>query len=100
MVKPDSSAPLAPGQVYTPNSPHSWSISSVDEALGMVYVPLGNQVPDQIGIGRSAKPGMNWDVAMLPVYAGTERKNSLVGGASLTAEEFASIVRFRSHHGR
>ena len=26
---------------------------------------------------------MNWDVAELPVYAGTERKNSLVGGASL-----------------
>ena len=25
---------------------------------------------------------------------------ALVGGASLTAEEFASIVRFRSHHGR
>ena len=26
---------------------------------------------------------MNWGVGMLPVYAGTERKNSLVGGASL-----------------
>jgi sn-glycerol 3-phosphate transport system substrate-binding protein len=31
----------------------------------------------------TAKPGMNWGVGMLPVYAGTERKNSLVGGASL-----------------
>ncbi|MGO7580707.1 hypothetical protein ACC699_39400, partial [Rhizobium ruizarguesonis] len=26
---------------------------SVDEALGMVYIPLVNQVPDQIGINRS-----------------------------------------------
>ncbi|WP_411884637.1 glucose/quinate/shikimate family membrane-bound PQQ-dependent dehydrogenase [Polaromonas sp. YR568] len=51
--RPDSSAPLAPGQVYTPNSPNSWSISSVDEALGMVYVPLGNQPPDQWGGNRS-----------------------------------------------
>ncbi len=51
--QPGSSAPLAPGQVYTPNSPNSWSISSVDEALGMVYVPLGNQPPDQWGGQRS-----------------------------------------------
>ncbi|HVJ42979.1 MAG TPA: extracellular solute-binding protein [Dongiaceae bacterium] len=40
-------------------------------------------VGDHGTIGRTAKPGMNWSVAMLPVYAGTERKNSLVGGASL-----------------
>lgn len=51
--RPGSSTPLAPGQVYTPNSPNSWSISSVDEALGMVYVPLGNQPPDQWGGQRS-----------------------------------------------
>ncbi|SHG66564.1 sn-glycerol 3-phosphate transport system substrate-binding protein [Kaistia soli DSM 19436] len=40
-------------------------------------------VGDHGNIGRTAKPGMNWDVAMLPVYAGTERKHSFVGGASL-----------------
>ena len=40
-------------------------------------------VGDHGTIGRTAKEGMNWDVAELPVYAGTERKNSLVGGASL-----------------
>lgn len=40
-------------------------------------------VGDHGNIGRTAKPGMNWDVAMLPVYAGTERKSSFVGGASL-----------------
>ncbi|MCZ8255586.1 MAG: membrane-bound PQQ-dependent dehydrogenase, glucose/quinate/shikimate family, partial [Polaromonas sp.] len=51
--QPNSSAPLAPGQLYTPNSPNSWSISSVDEALGMVYVPLGNQPPAQWGGNRS-----------------------------------------------
>jgi quinoprotein glucose dehydrogenase len=49
---PAQTAPLAPGQTYTPNSPNSWSISSVDEDLGMVYIPLGNQPPDQWGAGR------------------------------------------------
>ncbi|TAV72904.1 glucose/quinate/shikimate family membrane-bound PQQ-dependent dehydrogenase [Rhizobium leguminosarum] len=51
---PDVTTPIAADQTYTTNSPNSWSVFSVDEALGMVYVPLGNQVPDQIGIGRSA----------------------------------------------
>ncbi|WP_434733678.1 glucose/quinate/shikimate family membrane-bound PQQ-dependent dehydrogenase [Rhizobium sp. YTUHZ044] len=50
---PDVTTPIADGQTYTTNSPNSWSVFSVDEALGMVYIPLGNQVPDQIGIGRS-----------------------------------------------
>ncbi|MDA8456703.1 membrane-bound PQQ-dependent dehydrogenase, glucose/quinate/shikimate family [Acidovorax sp. GBBC 3334] len=50
---PDDTAPLPPGRTYTPNSPNSWSISSVDEALGMVYVPMGNQPPDQWGGNRS-----------------------------------------------
>ena len=51
---PQATAPIAPGQIYTVNSPNSWSVSSVDEALGMVYVPLGNQPPDQWGGNRSA----------------------------------------------
>lgn len=50
---PENTAPLPVGERYTPNSPNSWSISSVDEALGMVYVPLGNQPPDQWGGNRS-----------------------------------------------
>lgn len=50
---PDDTAPLGPGETYTPSSPNSWAISSVDEALGLVYVPLGNQPPDQWGGDRS-----------------------------------------------
>ncbi|BDA86850.1 glucose dehydrogenase [Aureimonas sp. SA4125] len=52
-AKPDQTAPLPEGQTYTPNSPNSWSISSVDEALGMVYIPMGNQPPDQWGGNRT-----------------------------------------------
>ncbi|MCC2595237.1 glucose/quinate/shikimate family membrane-bound PQQ-dependent dehydrogenase [Pusillimonas sp. MFBS29] len=51
---PDSTEPLEPGQTYTPSVPNSWSISSVDESLGMVYVPMGNQPPDQWGGERNA----------------------------------------------
>lgn len=53
--RPDDTAPVAPGQSYTANSPNSWSISSVDEALGMVYVPMGNMPPDQWGGRHSAE---------------------------------------------
>ncbi|MBX5067496.1 glucose/quinate/shikimate family membrane-bound PQQ-dependent dehydrogenase [Rhizobium lentis] len=52
---PEVTTPIAEGQTYTTNSPNSWSVFSVDEALGMVYIPLGNQVPDQLGINRSDK---------------------------------------------
>jgi quinoprotein glucose dehydrogenase len=41
------------GETYTANSPNSWSVFSADESLGMVYVPMGNAVPDQLGMGRS-----------------------------------------------
>ena len=51
---PDRTEPIAPGQSYTKNSPNSWIVSSADEKLGLLYVPLGNQTPDQWGVGRSA----------------------------------------------
>ena len=50
---PDASLPLAPGESYVPGSPNSWSIASVDEALGLVYLPFGNQPPDQWGGNRT-----------------------------------------------
>jgi sn-glycerol 3-phosphate transport system substrate-binding protein len=40
-------------------------------------------VGDHGTIGRTADPSMHWSVAELPVYAGVQRKSSLVGGASL-----------------
>lgn len=50
---PDKTTPLTPGETYTTNSPNSWSVFSVDEQLGLVYIPLGNKVPDQLGMDRS-----------------------------------------------
>jgi quinoprotein glucose dehydrogenase len=51
--RPDDTTPLPAGQFYTHNSPNMWSVGSVDEALGLVYLPMGNQTPDQWGAGRT-----------------------------------------------
>lgn len=51
--RPDDTAPLPPGRTYTQSTPNSWSVSAVDEALGLVYLPMGNQPPDQWGAHRS-----------------------------------------------
>ena len=52
---PEQTEPIdiAAGETYTTNSPNSWSVFSADEELGLVYLPLGNQSPDQLGMGRS-----------------------------------------------
>lgn len=71
---PTETAPLPPGQTYTTNSPNSWSVFSVDEALGLVYIPLGNQVPDQLGMGRSANvEKYSSSIVALDVEAGRDR---------------------------
>ncbi len=49
---PEITTPLPPGETYTANSPNTWSISAVDEELGMVYIPMGNEPPDQWGANR------------------------------------------------
>lgn len=54
-ARPDDNTPLQPGQTYSESSPNVWSIMSVDEALGLVYLPMGNPPPDQWGGKRSAE---------------------------------------------
>ncbi|MFC5743512.1 glucose/quinate/shikimate family membrane-bound PQQ-dependent dehydrogenase [Dyella tabacisoli] len=51
-ANPEETAPLQPGQTYKRNSPNSWSVSSADEKLGLVYIPMGNQTPDMWGGDR------------------------------------------------
>lgn len=53
--RPDTTAPLLPGQTYTAGAPNNWAPSSVDAQLGLVYIGLGNQSPDQLGAGRNAE---------------------------------------------
>jgi quinoprotein glucose dehydrogenase len=71
---PTQTAPLPPGQTYTTNSPNSWSVFSVDEELGLVYIPLGNQVPDQLGMGRSENvEKYSSSIVALDVNTGADR---------------------------
>jgi quinoprotein glucose dehydrogenase len=51
--RPDDHAPLTPGQSYTPSTPNSWPPFSGDEALGLVYLPMGNGSPDFYGVNRT-----------------------------------------------
>nr|WP_294529232.1 membrane-bound PQQ-dependent dehydrogenase, glucose/quinate/shikimate family [uncultured Rhodopila sp.] len=51
----DENRRLEPGQTYTAGSPNSWSISSADEQLGLIYVPLGEGADDDWGGDRTAQ---------------------------------------------
>jgi quinoprotein glucose dehydrogenase len=50
---PDRTAPLADGETYEAGTPNSWSVSSTDEKLGLVYVPMGVATPDYYGGERT-----------------------------------------------
>ena len=59
-----------------------------------------SSIADHGTVGKTQKPDMKWDVAMLPILAGGERHNSLVGGASLwtlkgkSADEYKGAAAF------
>ena len=50
---PDDTDPLPEGETYTRGSPNVWAPISVDEELGLVYLPMGNATPDQYGADRT-----------------------------------------------
>lgn len=52
-ARPDQTAPLPDGQFYESGTPNSWSVSSTDEQLGLIYVPLGVATPDYYGGERT-----------------------------------------------
>lgn len=54
MGNADPNAKPKPGETYTRGSPNAWSVYSADEALGLVYIPTGNNSPDYFGANRNA----------------------------------------------
>ncbi|SAL54994.1 outer membrane protein assembly factor BamB family protein [Caballeronia humi] len=46
---PGATEPIAADKTYLRNSPNMWSVFSVDEKRGLIYLPMGNQTPDQWG---------------------------------------------------
>jgi len=51
--RPEATEPIADGETYSENAPNSWSVGSWDPELNLVYLPMGNQSPDQWGGNRS-----------------------------------------------
>jgi quinoprotein glucose dehydrogenase len=46
---PENHGAPPPGESYTASTPNSWAPISADEALGLIYLPMGNSVPDFFG---------------------------------------------------
>lgn len=69
-ARPDETNPLTEGQTYVRNSPNSWGVSSIDEKLGMVYIPMGNETPDTWG-GRRNKNGERFNSAIVALDLAT-----------------------------
>lgn len=50
---PEETKPIGDGQTYGVSSPNSWSVASADPKLGLIYLPMGNRTPDQLGMYRT-----------------------------------------------
>ncbi|AEG50910.1 membrane-bound PQQ-dependent dehydrogenase, glucose/quinate/shikimate family [Sphingobium chlorophenolicum L-1] len=50
--RPDKASAPTGDETYTKSTPNSWAPMSADEALGLVYAPTGNSVPDYYGGNR------------------------------------------------
>jgi quinoprotein glucose dehydrogenase len=46
MMRPESSGPPAEGETYTRGTPNMWTTATGDEALGLVYLPMGVSAAD------------------------------------------------------
>ena len=52
-ANPGQTSPIAEGETYSASTPNSWSVASADEELGLIYFPMANSTPDQLGMYRS-----------------------------------------------
>ena len=53
MMHPDWSGYPPKGQTWARGTPNSWTSSTGDEKLGLVYLPMGNAADDYISTGRT-----------------------------------------------
>ena len=52
MMHPEWTGDPPPGQTYARGTPNMWTIASGDEALGLVYLPMGNSAVDYLSGSR------------------------------------------------
>ena len=67
-ANPVTAEDVANGATYTRGTANAWSLLSADDALGLVYLPMGNAAPDHYGgerkgLGRYASAVVALDIA-------------------------------------
>ncbi|WP_354090505.1 membrane-bound PQQ-dependent dehydrogenase, glucose/quinate/shikimate family [Brevundimonas faecalis] len=74
MMRPDITALPPEGQTYTPGTPNMWTTATADEALGLVYLPMGNSAADYYsGLRRPAENEYSTSLVALDVTTGKPR---------------------------
>jgi quinoprotein glucose dehydrogenase len=72
--RPDRKGEPPPGEYYTHSTPNSWAPMSADEALGLVYVPMGGATIDLSGARRRPfDEAYSGTVVALDIATGEER---------------------------
>lgn len=74
LAQPERTGLPPQGQTYTLDTPNMWGKASVDEKLGLIYLPMGNRTPDFWGGGRSkAVDDHSAAIVALDMKTGRER---------------------------
>ena len=81
MQHPERTGSPPEGETYAPGTPNMWTIATGDEALGLVYLPLGNAAADYWSSHRT--------------QAENDHSTSLV---ALSAETGREVWRFQTVH--
>ncbi|WP_163269883.1 PQQ-binding-like beta-propeller repeat protein [Chelativorans alearense] len=50
--RPEATEPIPAGETYSQNAPNFWSVASYDPERELVFIPMGNESPDQFGANR------------------------------------------------
>lgn len=72
MTRPDLTGLPPAGQTYTRGTPNMWTTASGDEALGLVYLPLGNAAVDYWSGSRS-EPEKQYSTSLVALDVTTGR---------------------------
>ena len=79
-LNPEATAPIGANENYRENSPNSWSVSSYDPVLGLIYIPMGNEPPDQFG-GKRDKDAETYSSSVVALNAETGKVAWVFQGA-------------------
>ena len=74
MMRPDLNGLPPEGQTFTPGTPNMWTTATADEALGLVYLPMGNSSADYYSsTRRPAENEYSTSLVALDVTTGKPR---------------------------